>query len=445
MPKINLGRVRGPKGDSIEIKGAHTSLEYLKEHHPTGTTDEAYVVDGVIYVYDPEHTDWVPVDLTVYSLIDMEGSVVLSQGAEPSLTFAVDSENAKTTVDANLVLPDMKVDVPVFAGATELVNGRTGTVPAPLAGVRSRALMADGIWREVELVEDGAGEDDDGLKDGEVYLSSLYTGIMGSTPVVRFGKYLNAVIEWLPIDVNHAEMPEESVLLLAKCILALRCFDAKEPNNPTSTRASKGNNDYTVSNQRQWLNSDQAGNQWYSAQHAYDAPPSGANVQNGSSNQSGYNPYQSKAGFLYQFTDQEKDMILSTTRTIGGYSGNGKTCIDKVFSLTSTEVGVETRSANGTKIAIFTNNDARVAFPTSQCVSDSTYKDTWFSTSQAWHWYLATSDSSYAEQAMKVDNVGGQSKTDAYFGMYGVRPALNLPTTTRCRKVSENVYEVVTD
>ena len=75
-------------------------------------------------------------------------------------------------------------------------------------------------------------------------------------------------------------------------IIKLLCFDAKESANGNSDRRNYGNNRYIYSNLRQWLNSDAAAGQWYTAQHSADAPPSSANVWDG------YNPYNTIAGFL---------------------------------------------------------------------------------------------------------------------------------------------------
>lgn len=59
-------------------------------------------------------------------------------------------------------------------------------------------------------------------------------------------------------------------------------FDAPEPINPNSDRASFGSNRWSHSAIRQWLNSDGAAGSWWSAQNAYDTAPN----------------YASSAGFL---------------------------------------------------------------------------------------------------------------------------------------------------
>jgi hypothetical protein len=69
-------------------------------------------------------------------------------------------------------------------------------------------------------------------------------------------------------------------------------FDEAEPGNPDEWRADYGNNDYELSNIRQWLNS--RGNDWFRKQHEYDAPPE---------------DYEYTNGFLTDFTEKELDAI----------------------------------------------------------------------------------------------------------------------------------------
>ena len=52
-------------------------------------------------------------------------------------------------------------------------------------------------------------------------------------------------------------------------------FDASEPSNPDSNRKSYGNNNWSLSNLRQWMN--KSGLNWYTAQHTYDAAPTTPN------------------------------------------------------------------------------------------------------------------------------------------------------------------------
>lgn len=101
-----------------------------------------------------------------------------------------------------------------------------------------------------------------------------------------------------------------------------RYFDAPENNsehpNPITARKSQGNNRWAFSNLRQWLNTDKPANEWYEPQHEFDNSPNYAN-QN---------------GFLYDWTDYEKSILVPKTNRVllddndgGGY----EEVIDKIW------------------------------------------------------------------------------------------------------------------
>ena len=54
----------GPKGDTGDtglgttIKGSYPSYEALIEDHPTGTATDAYLVNGIIYVWNTVNNEW---------------------------------------------------------------------------------------------------------------------------------------------------------------------------------------------------------------------------------------------------------------------------------------------------------------------------------------------------------------------------------------------------
>lgn len=68
-------------------------------------------------------------------------------------------------------------------------------------------------------------------------------------------------------------------------------FDAAEPGNLDEWIADYGNNNYALSNVRQWLNAD--GKDWFIKTHEYDAPPS----------------YADKDGFMSNFRKKELKRI----------------------------------------------------------------------------------------------------------------------------------------
>ena len=236
-------------------------------------------------------------------------------------------------------------------------------------------------------------------------------------------KYYGSPIIWVIADKNHAGYPANSVTLLSKYILTLKCWDATEPSNSNSDRRNYGNNRYLYSNIRQWLNSAAAAGAWYSAQHAYDAPPNNANVY------SNYNEYDAEAGFQNDFSANFRNALLSTSLTVVKASVDGggtETVADKVFLLSATEVGLADEGyAEGSKLALFSDNASRLAYPTASCVSNSEYPYV----SSPWHWWLRTPYASNAHNARHVFSDGGLSRNGAYDGTRGVRPACNLPSS----------------
>jgi len=242
-------------------------------------------------------------------------------------------------------------------------------------------------------------------------------------------KYYGSPIIWVIADKNHADYPANSVTLLSKYILTLKCFDAMEPSNSSGNRQNYGNNRYLYSNIRQWLNSAAGPGEWYTAQHSADAPPTNENVYDG------YNEYDAEAGFQNDFSANFRNALLSTSLTVvkAQYDGGGtETVVDKVFLLSNTEVGLadERGIAEGTRLALFTSEDSsRLAYPTALCVSSSEYTDADLKTDSPWRWRLRTPDASSSYLVRRVNTDGSLGAEAARSGTSGIRPACNLPSS----------------
>ena len=238
--------------------------------------------------------------------------------------------------------------------------------------------------------------------------------------------YYGVPIIWEIGDKNHAGYPANSVTLVAANILKLACFDAKESGNSDSSRRNYGNNRYSLSNLRQWLN--KAGSPWYQAQHGADTAPTNANVW------SNYNEYDDEAGFLTGFSAQMLAAILNTTLTVAKASvdgGGSETVTDRVFLLSKAEVGLgaENGVSEGSTLAMFSDNASRQCRPTAQAVSNSEYKTSSLSASQYWYYYLRSPSASDSSYVRRVSSVGSLGSNYAYHGDLGVRPALNLSSS----------------
>jgi len=230
-------------------------------------------------------------------------------------------------------------------------------------------------------------------------------------------KYNGVPIIWL---IGHKTT--NRVKLITEKIITLKCFDAKEANNPNSDRKNYGNNRYSVSNIDQWLNSAADADEWYSARHSYDAPPNNANVY------SNYNEYDAEAGFLSNFEEAFQDAILDTKIRVAKNTvtdgGDYEDITRKVYLLSNTEVGLSNENgiAEGSKWDLFSNNNSREAYPTAEAVSRSEYTFV----GGAWYWWLRTPYAGSSNYARRVDTDGTWGRTDAYDGLIGVRPALEL-------------------
>lgn len=262
-------------------------------------------------------------------------------------------------------------------------------------------------------------------------LSTLNVGDTLEVPVVadwqsRFG----ANIVWKVADKNHAGYPTDSVTLITDKIIQTMAWDAKEPNNSDSGRRNYGNNRHIYSNLLQWLNSNATAGNWYSAKHSTDAPPTNANVFGN------YNEYDGWAGFLAMLDSKFVSELLDTTLTVAKSSPDGgsyETFTARMFIASTTEVGLadENEIAEGTCLALFSNDASCVAYPTAECVSNSEYTSDNFTTSNGWNWWLRTPGSLGTSAVHLIQPSGAPVTSYAYSGHYGVRPLCNLPGSLR--------------
>ena len=260
-------------------------------------------------------------------------------------------------------------------------------------------------------------------------ISSLSVGDKIEVPVLsayqsRFG----AKIVFKVADKNHSGYPSNSVTLITEKIIQLMCSDAKEPSNSNSDRRNYGNNRHIHSNILQWLNSNATAGNWYSAKHSADAPPTNANVWDN------YNEYDAWAGFLAMLDPKFVAELLDTTLTVVKSSTDGgsyETFTAKMFLASTTEVGLanENGIAEGALLALFSNNASRIAYPTAECVSNSEYSNSNFTTSKGWYWWLRTPDSSDAFLVRCVVSDGALGSSGAWYGYGGVRPLCNLQSS----------------
>lgn len=275
-------------------------------------------------------------------------------------------------------------------------------------------------------------------------MSKLLSSLPVGTKVVdKVTKYYGSPIVWLVGGHNH--YAQGQTVLVSEKIISLKPVDAKEASNADNNRKTSGNNRYSVSNIRQWLNSDKVS--WYSAQHSADAPPNNANVEDGN------NDYDTEAGFLTNFSAGMKSVLVATSLTTAKNTatdgGGSEVVSDKVFLLSNTEVGLSNVNniAEGKLLAMFSGDDSRIAYPTAEAVAKSEYKNTTdLVVSKPWRYWLRSPVDVYSYGVNYVGSSGAISNNLAYFGGYGVRPAINITASTAVSDSpgADGAYEIIT-
>ena len=232
-------------------------------------------------------------------------------------------------------------------------------------------------------------------------------------------------IEW---EIVHQESDYQ--IAMAKQIIDLRCFDAKESSNSDSNRQTYGNNNWQYSNIEQWLNSDQSN--WYSAQHSADAPPSSANIW--VSSRVAYNPYDTKPGFLYYWSDEEKAVLQNMTLTLANPTvdgGGSYTWTGKIWLPTYTQMsGNQNNSiSEGTQFSKFTDNASRIKTIHAMCAANNQYCiDRGYAEGKAWPYWQSSAHPSYSDGSRRVGDDGSPDYgDDAYGGGRGVVPCIRIP------------------
>lgn len=202
-------------------------------------------------------------------------------------------------------------------------------------------------------------------------------------------------------------------------IIKLLCFDAKESANGNSDRRNYGNNRYIYSNLRQWLNSDAAAGQWYTAQHSADAPPSSATYGTATTPTTP-SPASSTAS---RPTSGPPCSPPPSPSARAPRTAAGRKPAWTRFPLSCTEVNLSGDHVCGSKLAIFSDNSSRIATVSASAAANSNYD---VDANQAWYYWLRDAYAGSAHLARRVRNDGALYWGSAYVGHFGLRPACNL-------------------
>ena len=342
---------------------------------------------------------------------------------------------------------------------TNAPTGMTSTVPAKVTGLMPNETVAvDSTYTNKSAYKDTTNKKyykfSGWNKSGEFNITSN-TSISGSwdngtdcPSMVDFGKmsvgdtfFLGKYqvesetpwdIEW---EIVH-QTADYQIAITTK-IIDFRAFDAKESSNTDSGRKKYGNNNWSVSNIKQFLNSDQAN--WYSAQHTYDAPPSSANVlhyDNGTT----YNAYDTHKGFLYYWPDSDKSILKDYTFTLANNTdtdgGGSYTWTGKVFLPTYTQYyGDPNNSINeGEWFTKFKTTDGRkISSIHEKCIKYNEYAKlqnyTTNTTSEVF--FLLSTASASGSSNLRIANINGIGGgiDGANTSKYGIIPCICIPRT----------------
>ena len=253
-------------------------------------------------------------------------------------------------------------------------------------------------------------------------MAKLLTNMPNGT-LIKFGKHqvgseTAQPIVWMVVDKNHSGFPTNSVTLITQKIIDLRPYDALQGRSDELYNYI----DYKTSNIHQWLNSSAASNWYKESAPTYDHPPEEKYVSHGTQ-------YASRPGFLYNFTQVERNAILPTTLTLGRSNNTYPTISAMVFLPTHREIlGATNYDDNTSRFSYFSSNEVGCGLTEQAYVNTlSSYKPS--TKDGTWTYWTRTP---YTVDSIYTINYGGSiNAISTETGYGGIRPCLNLSTDTK--------------
>lgn len=283
----------------------------------------------------------------------------------------------------------LKVGTPTFSAKTSIPSGISlsgTTISGTLSSVKMGSFIITASYKTatpIDIVVYYDFKQDPSGRIGTLDsllgkpISSFTSSDLGkiikipyTDPSGKIGRTSDGCIEFQIVGVNHhkdVNHPNEPTITLMtrKCIRRAP-FDAIEATHPNIWVKNVGNERWSVSNIRQWLNS--SSTNWYSAQHKYDTPPTIGNCYNYNSRLNNIFLIMNDRGFLSGFSDTIKSH-LATTKIITALNSYEKNISgvsydktnDKVFLPSITELfGSRNQSIlEGSKMAYFSGDSMR--------------------------------------------------------------------------------------
>lgn len=240
--------------------------------------------------------------------------------------------------------------------------------------------------------------------------------------IIALGKYqVESETPWA-INWEIVDIQGDYQIAQTNKIIDLRCFDAKETGRSSSSYQRDGWNKWDVSNVKQWLNS--SAEVWYSKQHNYDMPPN--------TDTATYTPYETHKGFLYYFSDIEKQYLQDMTITLKSGTNSSATYqwAGKVWLPTYTQIfGGQNKGVDeGAQFQVYANGGSKVGQLHKMCAENSNYRNTTeIAENQNWRYWTCSVGTSTDTAVRSVETNGGVANLAAAAGFVGIRPCIKLP------------------
>ena len=244
--------------------------------------------------------------------------------------------------------------------------------------------------------------------------------------LIKFGSHSVASeaaqpIIWMVADKNHNGYPTNSVTLITERIIDQRAYDAREPNQ------ASGIADYKLSNIHQWLNSDASAGNWYKASHANDVAPTNEATYCGTG-------YSSRPGFLYNFSDSEKQALLPTTLTLG----TGETITARVFLPSVKEIMGSGGNSGDSRFSCFLTGTTTAKL-TQQVFTYGLSTSKPASIDNAWDYNTRLPFSISTDRVETISEISGSTgQSVPSYGDTGVRPVINLVANTKVTDTTDS-------
>lgn len=269
-------------------------------------------------------------------------------------------------------------------------------------------------------------------------ISEVKEHLLGET--IAFGTYNQTPINWRIIDISD---DGTTATMIADNILTMKCYDAAEGgkynyfdgeyywSTPSAeldddlARTLRGDNNWENSNIRTWLNSDKE-NVTYTGQEP--------NAQAMSEMKNGYN---TEAGFLNGFTDEELDDIIPVTVTT-----NGVETKDRVYLLSSDELAL-LEAADVSKYAVPTTKARELDLSRWYELHMSDYGV------DDHYWWLRDAGDAACDVNVVTFSYAGGNVIGQPAGLegYGVRPVINVKLTSEnvmLNYIMQEIYNEIT-